>query len=89
MSRTMISYLQVCDLCQKTIQLTSKANKLTELILPDWNPPADIIGEHLTTVKVSVCKNCLRKLVKEISLYMSREYSESVSNNPQSVDERD
>ena len=80
----MISYLQACDLCHNTIQLTSKANKLTELILPDWNPPADIIGEHLATVKVSVCKDCLRKLVKEISLYMSREYSDSVSNNPQS-----
>lgn len=82
MSRIMISYWQVCDLCHNTIQLTSKANKLTELILPDWNPPADIIGEHLATVKVSVCKDCLRKLIKEISLYMSREYSESVSNNP-------
>lgn len=82
MSRTMISYLQACDLCHNIIQLTSKANKLTELILPDWNPPADIIGEHLATVKVSVCKDCLRKLVKEISLYMSKEYSESVSNNP-------
>lgn len=82
MSRTMISYFQACDLCQKTIQLTSKANKLTELILPDWNPPTDIIGEHLATVKVSVCKDCLRKLSKEISGYMSREYTESLSNNP-------
>lgn len=89
MSRRMISYLQVCDLCQKTIQLPSKANKLTDLVLPDWNPPADIIGEHLSTVKVSLCKDCLRKLLKEISGHMSREYTESCSNNPQSVEERD
>ena len=89
MGKIITTYFQECDLCHRTIQLSSRANRLTELILPDWNPPADIIGEHLSTVKVSLCKDCLRKLLKEISGHMSREYTESCSNNPQSVDEGD
>lgn len=89
MSKIITSYFQECDFCHNTIQLTGRADRLKELILPDWDPPADIIGEHLSTVKVSLCKDCLRKLSKEISDYMSREYTESFSNNSQSVEDRD